>query len=158
MPVQLPSTFHYQRLCPVEAYCPNGPKESKALFLQNDAFLGEQWAPIYNYNTFNWVMVGQKDNDPQSICKGYEQIYDGQSPLWTEDGSKSELKENVLCCIQQDNMKHEQDVARGMRPIWLDNTHGWNGGSHVDAQKFCTGLGGKRLCPYAACEFFWCHV
>ena len=98
-------------------------------------------------------MVGQKDNDPQSTCKGYEQIYDGQSPPWTVDGSKSELKENVLCCIQQDNMKHEQDVARGMRPIWLDNTHGWNGGSHVDAQKFCTGLGGKRLCPYAACEF-----
>ena len=41
LPVQLPSTFHYQHLCPVEAYCPNGPKESKALFLQNDAFLGE---------------------------------------------------------------------------------------------------------------------
>jgi len=141
-------------LCPIEAYCPNGPLDNKVLFLQRDAFEDEQWAPISNYDNEdtsignNWIMVGT--GDPLSTCSKYEQLYDGKSPPWTADGSKTELKEHVLCCAQQESMKHEHDISRGMKPIWLDNSHGWSGGSYGDAVKFCQGLGRKRLCPYAA--------
>eukprot|EP00579_Thalassiosira_antarctica_P029645 CAMPEP_0202030230 /NCGR_PEP_ID=MMETSP0905-20130828/64388_1 /ASSEMBLY_ACC=CAM_ASM_000554 /TAXON_ID=420261 /ORGANISM="Thalassiosira antarctica, Strain CCMP982" /LENGTH=1463 /DNA_ID=CAMNT_0048594023 /DNA_START=42 /DNA_END=4433 /DNA_ORIENTATION=- len=143
-------------LCPIEAYCPNGPLDNKVLFLQKDAFEGEQWAPISSYDNEdtgignNWIMVGTKDGDPLSTCSQYEQLYDGKSPPWTADGSKTELKEHVLCCAQQESMKHEHDISRGMKPIWLDNSHGWSGGSYDDAVKFCQDLGRKRLCPYAA--------
>jgi len=143
-------------LCPVEAYCPNGPLESNALFLQQDAFEDEQWAPISNYDNEdtslgnNWIMIGSKDGDPSNICLQYEELNKGKSPPWTADGSKTELKEHVLCCAQQESIKHEQDVSRGMNPIWMDNSHGWSGGSYDDAVKFCHDLGGKRICPYAA--------
>ena len=129
------------------------------LFLQHNAFDGEQWAPISKYdnedidNGNNWIMVGKKDGDPSSTCQQYEQLYGGKSPPWTADGSKTELKENILCCLKQEALKHEGDIARGMNPIWMDSSHGWTGGSYNDGEEFCAGLGGKTLCPYAACEF-----
>ena len=144
---------------PIEAYCPNGPGDEKVLFLQKDAFEGEQYSPVSSYNNDDtgvgndWVMVGTKDGDPKSTCSQYEDLNDGKSPLWAADGSRTELKEHVLCCLEQDDLKKEQDISRGMNPIWLDDKHGWNGGSYNDAVEFCQGVGGKRLCPYAACEY-----
>ncbi|KAL7531697.1 hypothetical protein ACHAXR_008063 [Thalassiosira sp. AJA248-18] len=148
-------TVGMMHLCPVEAYCPNGPRNNKSLFLQQDAFSGEQWAPVSNYNNEdagvgnNWIMVGTKDGDPLSTCSQYEMLYDGKSPPWTADGSRTELKQQILCCMQQEAMKHEQDISHGMNPIWLDSSHGWNGGSYEDAEVLCQGLGRKKLCPYA---------
>ena len=144
---------------PIEAYCPNGPGDEKVLFLQKDAFEGEQYSPVSSYNNDDtgvgndWVMVGTKDGDPKSTCSQYEDLNDGKSPPWAADGSRTELKEHVLCCLEQDDLKKEQDISRGMNPIWLDDKHGWNGGSYDDAVEFCQGVGGKRLCPYAACEY-----
>lgn len=146
-------------LCPIASYCPNGPRDHEPLYLQRDAFDGEQWAPISNYDNKDtgigngWIMIGQKDNDPLSTCSRYEGLHNGSTPPWTADGSKTELKEHILCCSNQDLLKHEQDILFGMNPIWLDDSHGWNGGSYTDAQKFCEGLGRKQLCPYAACEY-----
>lgn len=145
-------------LCPVEAYCPNGPRDSKQLFLQKDAFEGIQWAPISNYNNEdigmgnNWILVGTQNKDPRSTCSQYEMLNDGDTPPWMADGSSVELKEHVLCCMPQDDLKHEDTITRSMNPIWMDHSYGWRGGSHSDAVKFCSGLGGKKLCPYAACE------
>ena len=100
-------------------------------------------------------MVGTKDGDPTSTCSQYEMLYNAKSPPWTADGSQAELKKHVLCCAQEEAMTHETDISRGMNPIWLDDSHGWSGGSYSDAEEFCAGIGGKRLCPYAACEFIW---
>mmetsp|Transcript_27007 Transcript_27007/g.57005 ORF Transcript_27007/g.57005 Transcript_27007/m.57005 type:complete len:693 (+) Transcript_27007:57-2135(+) len=149
-------TIAKMHLCPVEAYCPNGPRQSKVLYLQKDAFEGEQWAPVSKYNNedtgigSNWIMVGMKDGDPLSTCSQYEQLNDFKSPPWTADGSQPDLKEHVLCCSEQEAMNHEHVIARAMNSIWLDDSHGWNGGSYDDAVQFCHDLGGKRLCPYPA--------
>lgn len=118
-------------------------------------FKGEQWAPTSNYASVDasignsWIMIGTIDGNPTTTCSQYEILNNGKSPPWTADGSKTELKHHVLCCMQPESMKHEQDIKRGMNPIWLDSSHGWSGGSYSDAEQFCQQLGGKKLCPYA---------
>ena len=142
------------------SYCPNGPRAANQLFLQKDAFGGEQWAPVSNYDNEDtamgndWIMVGTKDGDALTTCSRYEMLNNGNSPPWTADGSHTELKEHVLCCMQQEDLIHEQAISRNMNPIWLDSKHGWKGGSYTEAEEFCHGLGGKKLCPYAACECY----
>lgn len=139
-------------LCPEEAYCPNGPGGSKQLYLQKESFAGEQWAPVSNYDgtdTNKWIMVGMQNGDAGTTCKEYGQLYGGKSPPWSGHDGSPELKKNVLCCLQQEALKKEQDIKRGMNPIWLDDKHGWDGGSWNDAVEYCDGLDGKKLCPYA---------
>jgi len=143
-------------LCPIEAYCPNGPQDSRELFLQKNAFQDEQWAPVSNYDNKDtaigndWVLIGAVDGDQSNMCSGYDQLNNGRSPPWTADGSQTELKEHVLCCAKQSEIKYEKEVSIGINPIWLDEKHGWSGGSYEDGVKFCRELGGKKLCPYDA--------
>ena len=92
-------------------------------------------------------MVGTNDGDTLSTCSQYEELYDGKSPPWTADGSKTELKEHVLCCAQQESMNHEHDISRGMKPIWLDNSHGWSGGSYGDEHSADFNLEGEQWAP-----------
>jgi len=145
------------RLCPIEAYCPNGPSsDQKPLYLQKDAFQGEQWAPVspssgtLNYLGNNYVMIGTLDDDPSSTCLPYDSLHTNPLPPWSADGSKTELKQHVMCCEKAEDIEQQQAIERQMSPIWLDAKHGWSGGSHQDAQKFCNELGGKKLCPLAA--------
>ena len=83
-------------LCPLQAYCPNGPRDAKPLFLQMDAFEGEQWAPLSNGENA-WVMVGTLNRDPSSTCRSYMELHHKQ-PSWGLDGSRTELKKHLLCC------------------------------------------------------------
>lgn len=46
-------------------------------------------------------------------------------------------------------MQQHAVVSQGVFPVWLDKKHGWSGGSYQDAEEFCHGMGGKKLCPYA---------
>lgn len=96
-----------------------------------------------------WIMVGMQNGDAGTTCKEYGQLYGGKSPPWSGHDGSPELKKNVLCCLQQEALKKEQDIKRGMNPIWLDDKHGWDGGSWNDAVEYCDGLDGKKLCPYA---------
>lgn len=129
------------------------------LYLQKDAYEGEQWAPVSAYNNddtsvgHDWIMIGTKYDDRSTTCSEYERLNGGNSPPWTVEGSNTNLKEHVLCCAQMGRLKHEQDVAKRMDPIWLDDSHGWSEGSYDDAVNFCRDLGRKRLCPYEACEY-----
>lgn len=158
-------TVGNMHLCPVAAYCPNGPRSAKPLFLHKNLFPGEQWAPVSEYNNGDegigndWVMIGNSlsNGSPtaDSPCALYETLNGDMSPPWTADGSHTELKQHVLCCMPQEKFKHEQDIIRGMNPIWLDKSHGWTGGSYEDGEKFCKGLD-KKLCPYTACECALC--
>ena len=146
-------------LCPSAAHCPNGPQISKALYLHKDAFEGEQWAPVSNYNNEgtsvgnSWLMIGKKDNNPYSTCLQYEEINDGKSAPWNANGSKTELKEHVLCCANPELRVVEQTVEREDNSIWLDASHGWTGGSYDDGVAFCQKLGGKNLCPFSSCKY-----
>merc|ERR1719356_1124200 len=36
------------------------------------------------------------------------------------------------------------------KPLWFNESQGWNGGSHSDAVSFCSSIRGKKLCPYSA--------
>ena len=83
-------------LCPLIAYCPNGPPAVHPLYLQADAFEGLQWAPISDrYNS--WVMVGKFDEDDPLTCLPFHRIF-YSDPSWGLDGSRPDLKEHILCC------------------------------------------------------------
>ncbi|KAL3823016.1 hypothetical protein ACHAXA_005204 [Cyclostephanos tholiformis] len=136
--------------------CPNGQSYDKPLFLQKDAFEGEQWAPYSNYTnddvdvTNAYILVGTLSGDASSTCRKYEDLTNGMYPPWTEDDSHTDLKKHVLCCMNPDKLTNEEVVSTGMNSIWLDQSHGWKGGSYTDGEQFCDGLGGKKLCPYTA--------
>jgi hypothetical protein len=138
--------------------CPNGHRSEKPLFLQKDAFEGEQWAPWSRYNneepdfSNSWIMVGTLNGNASSTCHKYQDLNNGNSPQWTLDDSHTGLKEHILCCLDQSLLATEESLSRGLNTIWLDQSHGWNGGSYSEAEQFCEGLGGKKLCPYSACE------
>lgn len=138
--------------------CPNGQSYDKPLFLQKDAFEGEQWAPYSNYTndddevTNAYILVGTLSGDASSTCRKYEDLTNGMYPPWTEDDSHTDLKKHILCCMNPDKLTNEEVVSTGMNSIWLDQSHGWKGGSYTDGEQFCDGLGGKKLCPYTACE------
>lgn len=146
-------------LCPREAYCPDGPGLSKPLFLQRKAFEGEQWAPVAktiqtpgqsSLHENEWVMVGTVDHISFSTCMTHDQINRGEEPEWGIDGTRTEIKENILCCQNPNNLLKERNFAKQLDPIWLDESHGWTGGSHDDAMEFCETLGRRKLCPYVA--------
>ena len=80
-------------LCPLNAYCPNGPSKTEPLYLQMDAYDGVQWSPISNGHN-EWVMVG---NIADLTCKTYLQI-NNHLPTWGIDGKEPQLKEHLLCC------------------------------------------------------------
>lgn len=87
-------TYH---LCPISAYCPNGPnQETEPLYLQMEAFDGVQWAPFSNNDT-GWVMVGKFSDQTPLTCQTYLQI-NHHGPEWGVDGTSPELKQNILCC------------------------------------------------------------
>jgi len=143
-------------LCPIEAYCPNGPTtDNKPLFLQREAFHGEQWAPFISLTGTQsdlgnkYVMIGTLDGDPSSTCMPYDSLHTNPLPPWYADGSKTEVKQHVMCCDKKESIEAHSVVAKGAIPVWLDRKHGWGGGSYDDAQEFCNELGGKKLCPYA---------
>lgn len=123
------------------------------------AFDGEQWAPVSNYDNEDidlgndWIMVGTVNSNQTSTCLPFDVLNDGNYPLWAVDGTQTELKENILCCSKQEALSVEEATTSEFNSIWLDESHGWTGGSYEDAETFCEGLGGKHICPYSACEF-----
>jgi hypothetical protein len=169
-------------LCPLEAYCPNGPdvKNRPPLFLEQDAFDGEQWAPTSAHSN-SWILVGTSDGDPTSTCKTHEDLHDDRKPTWGEDGTFTHLKENIMCCMNPSQVETisetddtgsssetaqntpsntvtspnnaldvEQLMQTQLKPIWVGEDEGWKGGSHQDAMEFCKTIRGKQLCPYSA--------
>lgn len=140
-------------LCPIEAYCPDGLEDEESpLYLNRGMFSGEQWAPIASTEGGDdeWVQIGSIDGELKGgKCSTHRQLH-GKPPLWGVDGSHPELKENVLCCVNPMQMLKETSFVKDLNPIWLDEHHGWNGGSHEDANKFCQELDNRKLCPYSA--------
>lgn len=138
--------------------CPSGNHAVNPLFLQMPAFDGEQWAPASNYDNEeidlgnDWILVGTINSNQTSTCLQYDVLNDGNYPLWAVDGTKTELKENILCCSKQEALSVEYEMTKEYNSIWLDESHGWSGGSYDDAEAFCEGLGEKHICPYEACE------
>ena len=103
------------RLCPLEAYCPNGPRDIEQLYLQMDAFDGVQWAPYAATPIGDeapednaWLMVGNVD-DGRLTCRTYPEI-NHHEPAWGLDGSSTQLKEHILCC--EDNSGGENVDAQ----------------------------------------------
>jgi hypothetical protein len=97
-------------LCPLDAYCPNGPRDIKPLYLHLDSFEGVQWAPISD--SFNaWIMVGKFEEEDPLTCVTHMQMFN-HNPGWGLDGSKPELKEHILCC--DDNSSSESVDEAGM--------------------------------------------
>lgn len=88
-------TFH---LCPVQAYCANGPNPTteKPLYLHMDAFSGEQWAPV-SLSDNAWIMIGQMSETNPQTCATHLQIYH-TPPSWGLDGTRPEIKQHLLCC------------------------------------------------------------
>jgi len=133
-------------LCPRRAYCPD---EGKKLFLKKNPFGGEQWAPATSESETAdieyWVSIGEN----LDTCATHEELQVA-TPGWVLAGNQEELKENILCCQNPQNLAKEQSYKKEFNPIWMDASHGWDGGSHDEAIQFCKGFGMRELCPYAA--------
>jgi len=96
------------QLCPQEAYCPNGITEdgsAKPLFLNLEAFGGEQWAPLYGEDN-TWILIGKLHDDPSSTCRTYYEMNGRREPSWGLDGTSTELKERILCCVDPSQRGH----------------------------------------------------
>ena len=203
-------SFH---LCPLMAYCPNGPYHEKPLFLQKEAFNEEQWAPT-SFAPNDWIQIGKLSEDNPQTCMLYRETQK-MEPSWGLDGSEPGLKQHILCCkggdtsdfdyegvdeidnaqssvaetaaaaLSDTNIQasvsnelaqgsiqgfpthngagnsaphggatnHEAALVIHLNPIWFDHDLGWNGGSHDDAELFCSTKGDDApmtLCPYDA--------
>lgn len=153
-----------KRLCPLEAYCPNGvataDSDHTALFLDRPPFHGEQWAPVSSTewppgggggSKTDWVMIGTVRDHPMSTCAMYDSLKDIAS--WEASELPSIHKQHVLCCadyVKVDQAETMESVMRmRMRPAWFDAIDGWDGGSWDDAVSFCLGHGGRDLCDYS---------
>jgi len=144
-------------LCPLHAYCPDG--KSGSLFYGREAFSGLQWAPIASDDGPDWVQIG--NDDEVATCDTYSGAYNKIAP-WDEGDAadlSTEIKQHVLCCqaaidisdpSSNEVLSIEQVMADTFKLIWYGEDHGWNGGSHNDAQLFCSASGNKELCPNVA--------
>jgi hypothetical protein len=85
-------------LCPVETYCPNGPKKPP-LPGHGESGVGEdfeQWAPASDKEDY-WIMIGLYAMDETTRCQDQFDILGGY-PSWGLDESYSEHKRHILCC------------------------------------------------------------
>lgn len=150
-----------KRLCPLEAYCPNGQPSQmkhKALFLDRNSFEGEQWAPISGKgkidNDPGWIAVGAVGGYSTATCSTYESLASVADKLWDGGDSPSEHKQHVLCCANEEQVDQvettEQIIRDLVQPVWYDEYDGWNGSSWDNAVQFCNGQGGRELCSYVA--------
>jgi len=132
-------------LCPPKAYCPSSGSD-RPLFLDRDPFDGEQWAPASESGVEEeyWISIGEVNT-----CITHEEML-LPLPSWAADGSRTELKEHVLCCQNPKYLAKEQSMHDDLSPIWMDTSHGWSGGSHDEAGKFCETFGNRKPCPYTA--------
>jgi len=141
-------------LCAAETYCPEGNTDlEKPLFLKRNAFEGEQWAPVAttdNNAQDKWILVGTLDGQSQSTCARFSDVKEMKPKGWNVDDGDSDLKENVLCCLNPNHLVKEMNFAKHLDKTWLGESFGWKGGSHDDAIEFCQKLGNKKLCPYPA--------
>jgi len=102
-------TYH---LCPISAYCPNGPIDTEPLYLQMEGFEGVQWAPISSADNA-WVMVGKFNGQDEMTCGSYLEI-NHRDPEWGLDGTSPELKNHILCCEDySDNEGSATDNGNG---------------------------------------------
>ena len=130
-------------LCPHDAYCQEGSENP--LFLQQDAFQGEQWAPVATADTrssHKWILVGQLDGEAQSTCSTLGDVKGMKPAGWNVDDADPTMKENILCCMNPNSLLKETKFANDLDPTW----HGWKGGSHKDAE-------GKVLFSYMLSSF-----
>jgi hypothetical protein len=128
-------------LCPKKAYC-----SDMHLYLGKAPFQGEQWAPVATEDgTSEWISVGES----AVVCATHEDML-LPVPEWITDGSEHESKQNVLCCQNPQHLEKELSLTNDVDPLWMDAIHGWAGGSHDDANKFCESFNFRRLCPYSA--------
>ena len=150
-------------LCPLNAYCPNGPIDDKPLYYEMDAFEGEQWAPISDHNG-QWVMVG---NGGHATCLV-------NSPQMSVETLPSAVKRNIMCChgaheisadvagVANSTPETADDaiasanyldqlfykVSTAYRPIWYDRSTGWEGRTYQDAVTWCDSYHNYIPCPY----------
>ena len=140
-------------VCPYEAYCPQGPSKT----IVGGMAANTQWVPFINIPN-GWLQIG-----PDETCMPYNSL-NPFPPEWGLTGENKEETLHIMCCETDDPNWTPQDqisnivvssalseidkMAMDMfKPIWYGRKHGWKGGSHNDAEKFCNNIGDKAVCP-----------
>ena len=82
-------------LCPIESYCPDGPKKPPIYSFGGSSVI-EQWAPASDMENY-WIMIGVYDDDFTTQCQDQYDLIGGY-PSWGLDESYSEHKQHILCC------------------------------------------------------------
>jgi len=155
----LGDTLH---LCPLEAYCPNGPIDYKPLYFQMDAYEGEQWAPISDEDQ-QWVMIGTEGGLHTCVVNPPELSVDTLSPMVKKhimccqpgqsnvvagnENSSPETADDAMASVNQlDELFYT--VSSAYRPIWYDRTTGWQGQTYQEALTWCDAYNNYIPCPF----------
>eukprot|EP00985_Skeletonema_marinoi_P017771 scaffold9839_cov157-Skeletonema_marinoi.AAC.6 len=142
-------------VCPYEAYCPQGP--GKAIVGGMEA--SSQWVPFINVAN-GWIQIG-----PEDTCMPYNSL-NPFPPEWGLTGQNNAETSHIMCCETDDNWMPADQIANVVvssapsqidkismdmfKPIWYGRKHGWQGGTHQDAAKFCNNIGDMEVCPFMA--------
>ena len=141
-------------LCPYEAYCPQGPGK----VLVGGMATSSQWLPFINVAN-GWIQGG-----PEDTCMPYNSL-NSFPPEWGLTGENKAETSVIMCCDTDDNWipadqtavvatSASSDIDKAamdmFKPIWYGRKHGWQGGTHQDAEKFCNNIGDMEICPIMA--------
>ena len=148
-------------MCPLQAYCPNGPIDYKPLYFQMSAYEGEQWAPIGD-NNHHWVMIGT-EGYPTCVVNPLQLSVDMLPPM---------VKKHIMCCQGSSQSSVAGDanstpetaddaiasanqleqlfytVSSAYRPIWYDRSTGWLGQTYQEAETWCDSYNSYIPCPF----------
>lgn len=91
-------SYNHMVLCPYAAYCPNGNSQPPLPGSMINAELdGEEWAPA-NGPMNTWLQIGMIDGMESTQCTLHHDLL-GERPQWGVDGSRTEVKHHILCCL-----------------------------------------------------------
>jgi len=90
-------SYNHMVLCPYAAYCPNGNARAALPGSMVTELDGEEWVPA-NGPMNTWVQIGKVDGDESTRCTLHHELL-GERPQWGIDGTRTEVKHHILCCL-----------------------------------------------------------
>ena len=90
-------SYNHMVLCPYAAYCPNDRASAPLPGSMITEPYEEEWAPA-NGPMNTWVQVGAIGGDENTRCTLHQDVL-GDRPKWGIDGTRTEVKHHIMCCL-----------------------------------------------------------
>jgi len=95
--IQFCESYNHMVLCPYAAYCPNGNGRPPLPGSMINELDGEEWVPA-NGPMNTWLQIGRVEGNPNTQCTLHHELL-GQRPEWGIDGTRTEVKHHIMCCM-----------------------------------------------------------